>query len=367
VHLPTDEQRALGEACREVLGKHSTSRQIRSIAESGSGHDTALWRLTADLGWNALAVPEDLGGLGGSACDLAVVAEEFGRASQPSLLVQTLAVAAVLSRHAAGHGPARDLLGGIASGDAIVTWAVGEPDAGDPLTVDSSGDMARLTGRREYVPDAQCATHAVVRADSAAGPCLAIVPLTAGGVSVAPMQTIDIMRRYCRLTFAGTDVPAAALLGGRAAVQELFHLGVVLQCAESAGAAGRLLEMTVSYAGQRYQFGEPIGRFQAIKHRIADMLIETEGCRVATREAAEAIDACGRVREAVSVAKSWTGRAASFVASHALQIHGGIGFSWEHDLHLYLRRAKANELLLGTPRWHEERLAALLAPSRRPT
>ena len=148
----------------------------------------------------------------------------------------------------------------------------------------------------------------------------------------------------------GLELPAEAIAA-------VFDLAVVLQCAESTGIARRLLEMTVTYAGQREQFGRPIGSFQAIKHRIADLLVEAEGCRVATREAADALDAgAGPGTEAVSIAKSWVGRAASFVASHALQIHGGIGFSWEHDLHLFLRRAKVNELLLGSPAWHDERL-----------
>jgi alkylation response protein AidB-like acyl-CoA dehydrogenase len=180
---------------------------------------------------------------------------------------------------------------------------------------------------------------------------LVIVERSAVTAEIVP--TMDLTRRYARVQVS--DVPMIQLPA--VAADELFDLGVVLQCAENSGIAQQLLDMTVTYAKQREQFGRPIGGFQAIKHRIADMLIEVEGCRVATREAADALDG-GAVPggEAVSIAKSWVGRAASFVASHALQIHGGIGFSWEHDLHLYLRRAKTNELLLGSPAWHDERL-----------
>jgi alkylation response protein AidB-like acyl-CoA dehydrogenase len=347
MRLPDEEQQALRETCREVLGEHSTSATVRRIAESVTGHDDQLWKLTAELGWTALAVPEDAGGLGGSACDVAVVAEEFGRVVQPSLLPQTMAVAWVAARHAAS--PA--LLGGIASGEVIASWALGEPGGSEAVSLDSA---LRLDGRRDYVPDGQCATHVVVRA----GERLVAVPLGVAGVSVTPMSTMDITRRYSRVTFAGVQAEPDWLVGGADAVTDLFGIGVVAQCAEGSGVAARLLDMTVTYAGQRAQFGRPIGSFQAIKHRIADMLIEVEGCRVATRQAAEALDAGTGVAEAVSIAKSWVGRAASYVASHALQIHGGLGFSWEHDLHLYLRRAKVNELLLGTPNWHDERLAA---------
>jgi alkylation response protein AidB-like acyl-CoA dehydrogenase len=175
------------------------------------------------------------------------------------------------------------------------------------------------------------------------------------------MHTLDITRRYSRMRIEpgstgvyllDVDTPAAAT--------DLAHIGLVLQCAESLGIASKLLAMTVEYAGQRRQFGRLIGSFQALKHRVADMLIEVEGCRVATRQAAETLDLGGPAAEAVNVAKSFVGRGASYVATNALQLHGGIGFSWEHDLHLYLRRAKVNELLLGTPSEHDELLAQRL-------
>ncbi|MFJ6569343.1 acyl-CoA dehydrogenase family protein [Streptomyces sp. NPDC091292] len=362
MRLPTDDQLSLREVCRDLLTAHSTSERVRRIAGSGTGHDGDLWKLTADLGWTALALPEEYGGLGGSACDLAVVAEEFGRVVQPSLLVQTLAVGRVLAAHGRSE-PIRRLLADIGTGDAVVTWAVGEPGGQDGVTVRERDGTLRLTGHRDYVPDAAAATHAVLRAEGESGSRLVVVPLRLDAVSVRPMHTMDITRRYGRIVLDGAEIPdGLALPAGGSAADDLLCLGTVLQCAESNGIAARLLEMTVTYAGQRTQFGVPIGSFQALKHRIADMLIEVEAGRVATRAAAEAVDAGDGVPMAVSVAKSVVGRGTGFVATYALQLHGGIGFSWEHDLHLYLRRAKVNELLLGGPAWHEDRLATLLIP-----
>jgi alkylation response protein AidB-like acyl-CoA dehydrogenase len=348
MRLPSEEELALRDACREVLTKHCNSARIRLVSESGTGFDADFWKLATDLGWTALPLPEDAGGLGGTIAMLAVVAEELGRALQPGPLVQTLAVAYVLGRHAPADG-VNDLLGAIGAGTVVATWAALGPDSPEPLAIRNG----MLHGAAEFVPDPAAATHLVVPVRDADSTRLGVVELA--GATVEPVPTIDLTRRYARVRLDGVPAPAVQLPGEAGGL--LFNLGVVLQCAENTGIARRLLEMTVTYAGQREQFGRPIGSFQALKHRMADMLVAAEGCRVATREAADALDGgTGRGVESVSIAKSWVGRAASFVATHALQIHGGIGFSWEHDLHLFLRRAKANELLLGSPGWHDELL-----------
>jgi alkylation response protein AidB-like acyl-CoA dehydrogenase len=348
MRLPSEEELALRDACREVLTKHSSSARIRLVSESETGFDADFWTLATDLGWTALPLPEDAGGLGGSVAMLAVVAEELGRALQPGPLAQTLAAAYVLGRHTPVDGVS-DLLGAIAAGTVVATWAGLGPDSPEPVLIRDGV----LHGAAEFVPDVAAATHLVMPVQTADGARLGVVELA--GASVEARPTIDLTRRYARVRLDGVPAPAVQLPGEAGGL--LFDLGVVLQCAESTGIARRLLEMTVTYAGQREQFGRPIGSFQALKHRMADMLVEAEGCRVATREAADALDGgAAPGGESVSIAKSWVGRAASFVATHALQIHGGIGFSWEHDLHLFLRRAKANELLLGSPGWHDELL-----------
>jgi alkylation response protein AidB-like acyl-CoA dehydrogenase len=360
VRLPGEQEQALRDACREVLSKHSTSTHIRIVAGSDRGFDPEFWDLAVQLGWTALAVPELLGGLGGTVGELSAVAEELGRSGQPSPLVQTLAVAYVLGRYAADDAVAA-LLHSVVDGAAVLTWAGVGPDSPAPVEVVDGPGGSVLRGTVEFVPDAQCATHLALPVHRGDDIELVVVTLAAGAGSpsatIAVVPTLDLTRRYARVVLDGVQLPADAVRLPAAAAALLFDVGVVLQCAESTGLTRRLLEMTITYAAQREQFGRPIGSFQAIKHRIADLLIEAEGCRVATREAADALDAgTSPGGESVSIAKSWVGRAASFVASHALQIHGGIGFSWEHDLHLFLRRAKVNELLLGSPAWHDERL-----------
>lgn len=365
MQLLTPDQRALQQACRAVLGDHSTSTRVRQVAESDSGHDAELWALATDLGWSSLAVPERLDGLGGTASDLAVIAEEFGRVVQPSVLTPTMAATWFLSRHAP-DGCADDVLEAVNRG-ARLSWAASKMSAA--VSGERPADLlvrpdGRLSGVMEFIPEGQSAELLLLTAQSESGPQIVLVDPASPGVSLTPMSTLDLTRRYCRLTVAPhSAVTPLAFPVDQDTLDSLEGIGVVLQCAESTGVAAKLLEMTIAYLGQRSQFGQLIGSFQALKHRVADMLIEVEGSRVSTREAAEALESGADAREAISVAKSWVGRGASYVASNALQLHGGIGFSWEHDLHLYLRRAKTNELLLGTPRWHEERLTRLIAPA----
>jgi alkylation response protein AidB-like acyl-CoA dehydrogenase len=357
MRLPSDDELALHAACRELLSKHASSANTRLVMESETGFDSGFWSLAADLGWLSLAVPEEHGGLGGSVAMLAVVAEELGWSGQPTPLVPTLGVAHILGRYPADVGSA--ILAAVVAGDAVLTWGGIGPDTPTPVRAIDGAAGSMLHGTVELVPDGQCATHLAVPVVQRGETVLALVELSA--TTRQPMPTIDLTRRYSRVTLDGVPFAAAVPRLPERAVGQLFDVAVALQCAESLGVARRLLDMTVTYAGQRVQFGAPIGSFQAIKHRIADMLIEAEGCRVATREAADVLDADVEPgAEAVSVAKSWVGRAASFVATHSLQIHGGIGFSWEHDLHLFLRRAKANELVLGSPGWHDEHLCRCL-------
>jgi alkylation response protein AidB-like acyl-CoA dehydrogenase len=344
---PSEDEVALRDGSREVLKKYASSANTRLVLESEGGFDPGFWSLAADLGWLGLAVAEAHGGLGGSIALLAAVAEELGWSGQPSPLLSTLAVTHVLGRY--DDAAATAVLAAVMAGDAVLTWGGLEPER--PASIQSVDGTLR--GQVDLVPDGQCATHLAVPVLEHGELVLALVELAPARREQQP--TLDLTRRYSRIVLDGVPFPAALPRLPARAVGQLFDLAVVLQCAESTGVARRLLDLTVTYAGQRIQFGAPIGSFQAIKHRIADMLIETEGCRVATSDAADALDAdIEPGGQAVSIAKSWVGRAASFVATHALQIHGGIGFSWEHDLHLYLRRAKTNELLLGSPGWHDE-------------
>jgi alkylation response protein AidB-like acyl-CoA dehydrogenase len=298
MQLPTEDQLALRAACADVLSAHSTSARIRAVSESDTGFDAALWKQISGLGWTTLAVAESAGGIGGSVSDLALVAAEFGRVLQPSPFVQSAAVAWTLSRVASA--PLEAILEGLAAGDIVATWAVSQPGATASIEASPEGAEITLTGSLDYVPDVLAATHLLLEVLAPSGVSLALVPADADGVCLAAMNTLDITRRYSRVRLDAVRIPAAHLLGDASLREDLFHVGVVLQCAESTGIAERLLAMTVTYAGQREQFGKPIGSFQALKHRMADLLIETEGCSAATQEAAEAVQTGRAVSEAVS-------------------------------------------------------------------
>jgi alkylation response protein AidB-like acyl-CoA dehydrogenase len=357
MQLATPEQNELRAATQKVLARHGNSEQIRAAAASDAGHDPALWTQIADLGWLAITVPESLDGIGQGLTELAILNEEFGFALQPSPFGPSGLVSWVLGRYGADELQAR-LLPQLATGGAIASWGLDHPGGNGVLTLSDN----RITGARRFIPDAQAADHLLVDVDSQGSQVLVVVDTHAPGVRVTPQRTMDLTRRYCTVHFENTPVAAEAVCADPQAAADLLRGAVALQCAESVGVARRLLEMTVDYAGTRRQFDRQIGSFQAVKHRIADMYIALEGAVAATEECTWAVEHRRSDADvAVHVAKSWTGRAASQIASEALQLHGGIGFTWEHDLHLFLRRAKVNELTIGAPSWHDERLFDALA------
>jgi alkylation response protein AidB-like acyl-CoA dehydrogenase len=361
--LPNDDQALLRQAARELLIDRAGPTALRAVLETPTGHDPQLWKQIAALGWTAMALPEDDGGLGCGLADLAVVIEECGRALMPSALTGLMTVGWLVSRCLA-PAQAAALVPGLVSGEEIVTWSVGGPD---PTAAVVPGPQLELTGVRRHVPDVGVADHLVLGVDRVDGPALALVSTAAPGVTSRQEHTVDLTRRYHEVTFDGVVVSPEMLLASEPAVAEIVRGGVVLQCAESVGIAARAFDMTCEYVSQRVQFGRVIAGFQAVKHRMADMYMELEGARVATHDAAEAVHSRRPDADyAVHVAKSWTARAASMITSEAIQLHGGIGFTWEHDLHLLQRRAKANELLLGTPGWHEEQLTAAIADDGQP-
>ncbi|MFD9670072.1 acyl-CoA dehydrogenase family protein [Rhodococcus sp. NPDC059968] len=357
MQLSTSEHEELRATCRKLLSRNATSERIREVSNSPTGEDDAFWKQIADLGWTTITIPEEYEGIGQGLVELAILAEEFGRSLQPSPIVPSSVATWVIQRHGT-EGLRSQLLPQLASAEAIATWGLQGPGDNGPLTI-SSG---RISGRRLYVPEAHRASHLAVDAQLDGKRVLAVVDTNGEGVTIERQHTLDLTRRYFAVAFDSTPITGDGLILSDDAHSDLFRAGVVLQCAESVGIARRLLDMTVDYVSTRRQFDRPIGSFQAIKHRIADMYIQLEGSVVATEEAAWAVE--HRRSDAdvsVHVAKSWTGRSASAIASDSLQLHGGIAFTWEHDLHLFLRRAKVNELLLGTPAWHDEQLFRALA------
>jgi alkylation response protein AidB-like acyl-CoA dehydrogenase len=351
VTLSPDERDELRTIVRSVLAKESSSARVRSAVEEPAGYDASAWRTIAELGWVGLAIPEEHGGAGASFAALGVVLEELGRHVTPGPFLSTavLGTGVLMDAGATEHLPA------IASGELIV--AVSVPFiGGDYDVVERDG---RLHGTAGFVLDADSAGLIIVAAAGAGGPGLYEVARDACVVEALP--TIDMTRRLCRVTFDGVT-PDAKLDASDDVLDRLFDRAAVALSADCAGGARRVLEMTVEYSKQREQFGRPIGSFQAIKHRCADLLLLVETTQVAVEDACEKIDGPNPVerRTAASLAKSHAGDAYAFAAGDAIQLHGGIGFTWEHDLHLFLKRAKLNQTLFGDSHAHRERLASMI-------
>jgi alkylation response protein AidB-like acyl-CoA dehydrogenase len=349
-----DELAALRETARSLLEHAAPTSRVREL---GGATDTELWRRIADAGWLAMALPETAGGAGAGLAELAVVTEELGRTLAGSAFIATVLAARCLASAGDAHSKVLDQ---IASGAATATVCLAEAEAGWDAAAGqtSAAPDGTLTGRKILVPDAAEARFLIVSAQAPTGPELFLVD--AAAVEVQATTSLDLTRRFAEVELHG--VPAAALGAGSKAVTVLLHEGAALFCAETVGAASRLLEMTTVYARERKQFGRPIGSFQAVKHRCANMLIGLEASRAATDVAVRSLDASApdATRE-LSAAKAFVGDACARLAADALQVHGGIGFTWELDVHLYLRRIRSNRALFGTPSWHRERLYALVA------
>jgi alkylation response protein AidB-like acyl-CoA dehydrogenase len=330
--------------------------------------DPGLWTQIAELGWNALTVPEENEGLGMGLVDLLVLAEEHGRLCQPGLFLSTACVAMVLGELGSPAQRA-EWLPKIGAGECKATWAHYEPEGGwgpddIALQAKNKGDGWVLSGSKRLVSDAVDADLFLVSAQTDDGPALFLVPASAAGIGIEPHTGLDLARTLAAVAFDSVAVKADArmpLSDARAGIERALQIAIVLQCGESLGVSEALLEMTVEYSKGRVQFNRPIGSFQVIRHKCADMRIALDGTRTFARYAALAVqERSDDAAEAVHAAKSHIGDATSYMAGEALQIHGGVGFTWEYDVHYFLRRAKSNQVLWGDPTWHNERLARIM-------
>jgi alkylation response protein AidB-like acyl-CoA dehydrogenase len=348
----SDDQEALRDGARELLAGLATPERVRVIVEAGGGYDRDLWAAMVEQGWPGVALAEDRGGLGLGTVEVAVLLEEIGRHAAPAPFASTVLAIEALVAGGAVHDAARLL-----SGEAIgcVAWS----RHADSVQAVPDGDDWTLTGRPELVPFAPSAAVAVVVAEAPDGPGVYSVDLKAIGRPVAE----PAMDRTRELGWLTLDASPAVRLGGADAAAALTDRGAAFASAEMLGGASRVLDLSVEYAKDRVQFGRPIGSFQAIKHRCADMLVDVEGMRSTTYWAAWCIGAeDAEASVAASTAKIWCGDASKRVMASALQVHGGIGFTWEHDLHLFLKRAQLDQLSFGDASYHRERLAGLLRP-----
>jgi alkylation response protein AidB-like acyl-CoA dehydrogenase len=347
----SDDQAALRDGARALLDGLAPTEKVRVVVEAGGGIDAALWEAMVEQGWAAVAVPEESGGLGLGAVEVAVLAEEIGAHAGPAPVIPT--VLALDALVAAGASDLVDRL--VQGGIGCVAWT---RDAGAVTAVEQGGGWA-LSGRPAPTLYAPSASVAVVAARASDGPALFAVDLdTVGRPPAEP--AMDRTRELGWLRF---DATPAVRLGGADAVEALVDRGAVYACAEMLGGAAHVLDLAVEYAKERVQFGRPIGSFQAVKHRCADMLVDVEGMRSTTYWAAWCIAAGdAEASVAASTAKVWCVDASKRVMASALQVHGGIGFTWEHDLHLFMKRAQVDQLELGDASFHRDRLAALLRP-----
>ena len=357
--LLSEEREEFRRSLRGFFERNSPEPEVRRLMDTELGHDPDGWRqLATELNLQGLLVPEEHGGSGYGWNELAIVFEEMGRALVCAPLFSTVA----LATNALLELGDQDYLGAIAAGELIATLALTE-DSGrwdaDGVTLEANGD--RLTGHKSYVIDGHCASLILVVTRGG----IYAVEGDAPGLTRTQLVTMDETRKQARLEFDGT--PARPLGGDRAAVERVLDRAAVALAAEQAGGAARCLEMATEYASERVQFGRPIGSFQAIKHKCANLLMETESAKSAAMYAAWAADEDEQeLALAAPLAKAYCSEAFMHAAAENIQIHGGIGFTWEHPAHLYFKRAKTSELLLGDPSYQRELLARRLGDLGRP-
>jgi alkylation response protein AidB-like acyl-CoA dehydrogenase len=368
--LSSPDQIELAAVVRDFLDQRSPESTVRRVMDTESGIDNALWiQMGEELGICGLAVPENLGGGGGNFADVAVVLEELGRALTCAPFFSSVVLAQSLLLACGDPEAMAEWLPGLASGSVRAAVAFAEPGAvwdvagiAMPATESSPGSW-RLSGVKSYVIDGHSAHVVFVVARTDGGLSVFAVDGDAPGLSRTPLPTMDLTRKQARLTFS--DVPAR-LVGSAHRADEPFetmsNLAAVGLSAESVGGAQRVLEMSVDYAKSRYQFGRAIGSFQAIKHKCADMLLAVESARSAAYYArgVAAVGGPAELAVAAAMAKACSADAYMTCAAENIQIHGGIGFTWEHSAHLYFKRAKANQLMFGDPVRHRSRLAQLI-------
>jgi alkylation response protein AidB-like acyl-CoA dehydrogenase len=363
----TAEQDELRASVRRFLTDRAPLTRVRELMESEDGTDRGVWEQAGtQLGLQGLAVPEAYGGSGFSFAEQAIVLEEFGAAlyGGPYLASAVLAATALLA--SPDEGARRDLLPGIASGEVIATLAFTEDGSWDPAAISmpatKNGAEWTLDGHKSFVLDGHSARLLLVVASTTAGLSLFAVDGTAAGLTTTALPALDQTRKLARLEFSDVTGRLIGSPGDAVAVLDrTLDVAAIALAAEQLGGAQRTLDMAVEYAKMRHQFGRPIGSFQAIKHRCADLLLEVESLRSAVSYAAAAVaDGSAEVPVIAPLLKAYASETFFHVAAENIQIHGGIGFTWEHDAHLYFKRAKSSELFLGDGDYHRERLATRL-------
>lgn len=368
----SEEQEMLRKSARDFLSIECPKSLVREIEASDLGYSPELWKKMAALGWMGLALPEEYGGAGLSILDLAILFEEFGRAAVPGPIFSTTALGALLILEYGTEEQKQSILHKIASGELILTAAIAEPEVDeDPRFVTTQaipqGEGLEITGIKLMVPYAHIADYLIVvtRTDGAYGDeegiTLIIVDGKAPAISITPLVTIAHDKQF-EVAFDKVSVSSSDILGalhkGLPLVTAILRKAAALQCAMMVGGAQMALEMTAEHTKTRIQFERPLGAFQAVQHRLADMFIDVNGARWITYQAVWRLSEGLPAEKEVAIAKAFTNIACQRIALSAQQLHGGVGVDLDYDLHFYFRQAKAFELSLGSTPFHLETLEA---------
>ena len=362
----TETQQTLKNTVRKFLAAECPLAEVRKLMETETAFDAALWRKITEQGWTGIIFSEQYHGFGMGMVEMAAAMEEMGRALLPGPFFSTVVFAGSLLGAAANDSQKQKYLGAICRGEAKATVALLEESASwSPDAVQMRAKDLSLSGRKLFVSDAGVADFLIVVARMDGDLALFLVPSKASGLRITPLHAMDNTRKLYEVAF---DTVAAELLahGARArnGLDHALDVATVALVAEMTGGMQRLLDITVEYAKTRKQFGRPIGEFQAVQHQCADMLVCIESSRSAAYYAAYAIqEGISEAHLAVSVAKAYASDAYREVGNRAIQVHGGMGFTWENDAHLFYRRAKASELAFGDANFHRERIAEMVVDS----
>lgn len=368
----SEEQEMLRKMARDFFANKCPKSLVREMAEDDKGYTPELWKEMASLGWMGLAIPEQCGGMG-SFFDLCILLEEMGRACLPGPFVSG-AVGGFTILEAGSKEQKKKWLPLIAQGEIIVTLALTEPSAcftpdGIEVAATVAGDAFVIEGTKLFVPDANVAHYLIVatRTDKGVNPeagiSLFMIDAKTPGIAISVLKTIA-GDKQCEVVFDKVKVPASAMLGARGKgwiyIHKVLQKAAIGMCAQMVGGAQQVLEMTIQYAKERVQFDKPIGSFQAVQHHCANMVTDVNTCWLMTYQAAWMLSEGMPCAEEVAMAKAWTSEAFRRVSSLGHQIHGGIGFTEDHDMPLYSKRAKAWELAFGDADFHREAVASML-------
>jgi len=371
----TDDQQLFQETVRRFVETEVPISTVRGLIGDADGFDCGWWREAAALGWTSLLVPEALGGgsiSGTGPVDLAIVAEEIGRGVAPGPLVPVNVVAETIAR--SGSAEQQDGLEGVLAGETILAWCFNElggnwTPEGVSLQATEAADGFTLNGVKTAVEAGGQADFLLVTATTGTDLTQFLIPADLPGVTITAQSSLDLARRFAEVRFDNVGVDASAVVGtvggAQADVERQCIVATMLQCAETTGAVARVFEFTVEYAFDRHSFGRPLASYQALKHRFADMKLWLEASHATADGAGLAVAIDVDAARTVSVAKAYIGDKSVDIIQDCVQLHGGIGVTWEHDIHLYLRRATVNRGLFGTPNDHRERLAALVGIKRK--